>query len=89
MSPKSGEMIAFQPRASTSINKVFTFCECHPKCACNKDLCQNFLVAATNKKRFKFCIKRVKKYNNPIYQNPEAVVKSKIEKTEFMKPLDE
>jgi len=52
LSPRSGQMIAFQPRAKTSINKVFSFNECHPRCSCNKDLCQNYLVAAQNKKKF-------------------------------------
>ena len=67
LSPRSGSMIAFQPRAKNSINKVFSFNECHPRCSCNKDLCQNFLIAAQNKKKFKFLVKRLKKTISPIY----------------------
>ena len=60
-------MVAYQLRAKTSINKVFSFNECHPKCACNKDLCQNYLVAAQNKKRWSLMVKRLQKQLSPIY----------------------
>ena len=62
-------MIAFQQRAKTSINKVFSFNECHPRCSCNKDLCMNYLIASSNKKQFKLCIKRIYKTLSPIYQH--------------------
>ena len=67
MSPRSGQMVAYQLRAKTSINKVFSFNECHPKCACNKDLCQNYLVAAQNKRRWRLLVKRLEKHLSPIY----------------------
>ncbi|CDW79095.1 histone-lysine n-methyltransferase suv39h1 [Stylonychia lemnae] len=54
-------MIAIQNRAIQRNNKTLTFNECHPKCACNKDLCQNFLMHSENKHKWKGVIKRVKK----------------------------
>ena len=55
---KSGTMITNQPRAITSINKVFTFNECHPNCGCNKEVCLNFLCQSHNQKRYKLQITR-------------------------------
>jgi SET domain-containing protein len=59
--PKTSRMITTQPRATNSINRVFRFCECHPLCGCNKNMCLNYLMAASNKKQFKMQIRRVKK----------------------------
>eukprot|EP00347_Sterkiella_histriomuscorum_P020711 403336770 len=54
-------MIAIQTRAIQSNNRTLTFNECHPRCACNKDLCMNFLMESDNKHKWKTAIKRVKK----------------------------
>ena len=67
LSPNSGKMVAFQARARNSINKVFSFNECHPRCGCNKDLCQNYLIYASNKRTFKFLVRRIVKTVSPIY----------------------
>ena len=54
-------MIAIQPRASNSLNKVFKFCECFASCGCNKNICQNYLMTAENKKNYRMCITRIQK----------------------------
>ena len=54
-------MITTQVRATNSINRVFRFCECHPLCGCNKNMCLNYLMAAQNKKQFSMQIRRVVK----------------------------
>jgi hypothetical protein len=45
-------------RGTNSINRVFTFNECHPSCGCNKETCQNILDQP-NLKTFKLLIKRL------------------------------
>jgi len=45
-------MIATQVRATTGINKIFSYYECHPLCGCNKDMCHNYLIHADNKKGY-------------------------------------
>ena len=52
-------MIASQIRATTGINKIFSYNECHPLCGCNKDMYHNYLVHADrsfskNTKRISF-----------------------------------
>ena len=56
-------MIASQPRATNSINKVFRFCECNELCGCNKNICLNYLMAAGNKKHYKLQVTRLKKFD--------------------------
>ena len=48
-------------RATTAINKVFSFNECSPVCGCNKNVCLNYLVNLQNKKTFKTLVRRIKK----------------------------
>jgi SET domain-containing protein len=50
-------------RAKNSINKIFSYYECHPFCGCNKDHCQNFLIESKNNKNYARQIRRVKKNN--------------------------
>lgn len=40
---------------------MFRFCECHPKCGCNKETCLNYLMLAENKKNFAVQIRRITK----------------------------
>ena len=56
-----GSMIALQHRAQQGTNRTFTFNECHPRCACNKDLCSNFLTHSANKHKWKVAVKRIEK----------------------------
>lgn len=63
---ETDETIMFQMRATSQINKVFNFNECHPGCGCDKDVCFNFLLGRSNLKKFKFLIKRVRKTHSVI-----------------------
>jgi hypothetical protein len=54
-------LIVKQTRTQQTNNRSFTFNECHPNCACNKDLCANFLMKHENKHRWATLVQRVKK----------------------------
>lgn len=58
---ETDETIIFQNRATSQINKVYNFNECHAGCGCDKDVCFNFLLGRPNLKKFKFLIKRLHK----------------------------
>lgn len=71
---QTGRMVATQQRAVNSINKVFRFCECHPRCGCNKDICHNFLIHANNKKSYKLQVIRVKKKQLGVGGNGREII---------------
>lgn len=57
-------IIGIQKRSIQTNNRTLTFNECHPKCGCKKDLCQNFLLDRENRHRWKTMIKRVRKISS-------------------------